>query len=107
MIVVAVVTSVGQTGHVGVVEVDVCRFRRLVVGVVVSVVMVVVVVVAMVVGLGHGVGSRQASHRLLHVGVVRRRLHLQGSLRGVGLVAVGARMAAVHEVVPKESAVAL
>lgn len=105
MIVVAVVTSVGQTGHVGVVEVDVCRFRRLVVGVVVSVVMMVVV--AMVVGLGHGVGSRQASHRLLHVGVVRRRLHLQGSLRGVGLVAVGARMAAVHEVVPKESAVAL
>lgn len=105
MIVVAVVTSVGQTGHVGVVEVDVCRFRRLVVGVVVSVVMMVVV--AMVVGLGHGVGSRQASHRLLHVGVVRRRLHLQGSLRGVGLVAVGARMAAVHEVVPEESAVAL
>lgn len=105
MIVVAVVTSVGQTGHVGVVEVDVCRFRRLVVGVVVSVVMMVVV--AMVVGLGHGVGSRQASHRLLHVGVVRRGLHLQGSLRGVGLVAVRARMAAVHEVVPKESAVAL
>lgn len=74
MLIVSMVSSVGQSGHVGVVEVDVCGFRRLAVGVVVAVVMAVVVV--MVVGVGHCVGSRQASHRLLHVGVVRRRLHL-------------------------------
>ena len=105
MLIVAVVSSIGQTGHVGVVEVDVGGFGRLAVGVVVAVVMVVVVV--MVVGVGHGVGSRQPSHRLLHVGVVRRRLHLQGALRCVGLVAVGSPMTTVHEVVPEEAAVTL
>lgn len=72
--VVTMVSSVGQTGHVGIVEVDVGGFGRLAVGVVVA--MVMVVVVMMVVGVGHRIGSRQASHRLLHVGVVRRRLHL-------------------------------
>lgn len=74
MLIVTMVSSVGQTGHVGIVEVDVGGFGRLAVGVVVAVVMVVVVM--MVVGVGHCIGSRKASHRLLHMGIVRWRLHL-------------------------------
>jgi len=105
MFIVTMVSSVGQTGSVGVVEVDVGGFGRLSVGVVVAVVMVVVVV--MVVGVGHCVGSSQASHRLLHMGVVRWRLHLQRSLCCVGLVAVGSAMATVHEMVTEESTVTL
>lgn len=66
------------------------------------------VVVAMdVAGVGHGVSSRQTPNRLLQVSVVRWRLHLQGALCGVGLMPVRPPMAAVHEVVPKESAVTL
>lgn len=56
MLIVTMVSSVGQTGHVGIVEVDVGGFGRLAVGVVVAVVMVVVVM--MVVGVGHCIGSR-------------------------------------------------
>ncbi len=103
--IVTMVSSIGQTGHVGVVEVDVGGFGRLAVGVVVAVVMVVVVV--MVVGVGHCVGSRQASHRLLHMGVVRWRLHLQRSLSCVGLMPVGSSMATVHEMITEESTVTL
>lgn len=105
MFIVAMVSSVGQTGHVGIVEVDVGGFGRLAVRIVVAVVMVVVVM--MVVGVGHCVGSRQAPHRLLHVGVVRRRLHLQRSLCGVGLMAVGSPMTTIHEMVTEESAITL
>lgn len=56
MLIVTMVSSIGQTGHVGIVEVDVGGFGRLAVGVVVSVVMVVVVMV--VVGVRHCVRSR-------------------------------------------------
>lgn len=105
VLIVAVMPPVGQTRHVGVVEVDVGGLGGLAVGVVVAV--AVAVVVVMVVGVGHGVGSRQPSHRLLHVSVVRWRLHLQGSLRGVGLLVVGAPVTAVHEVITKESPIAL
>lgn len=107
VVVVAMVSSVGKAGYVGVVQVDVGGFGRLAVGVVVSVVMVVVVMVVVAVGVGHGVGAGQAPHRLLHVGVVRGRLHLQGALSGVGLVPVGSAVTSVHEVVSEESAVAL
>lgn len=55
MLIVTMVSSVGQTGHVGIVQVDVGGFRRFAIGVVVAVVMVVVM---MVVGVGHCVGSR-------------------------------------------------
>ena len=101
VLIVAVVSSIGQRGYVGVVKVDVCGLGRLAVGVLVAAVVVMVVVVR------HRIGSRQAAHRLLHVGVVRRRLHLQRSLSRVGLVAVGPAMAAVHEMVGEEPAIAL
>lgn len=106
MFVVAMVSSVGQTGHVGIVEVYVGRFGRLSVGVVVAVVMVVVVVM-MVVGMGHCIGSRQASYWLLHVGVVRWRLHLQRALSGIGLMPIGSPMTTIHEMVTKESTITL
>ena len=82
VLVVAVVvpSSVGQTGHVGIVQVDVGGLGRLAVG------GVVVVVAMVVVRVGHGIGPAETPHRLLHVGVVRRRLYLQGPLGGVGLV---------------------
>jgi len=105
MFVVAMVSSIGKTGHVGVVEVDVGGFGRLSVGVVVAVVMVVVVMV--VVGMGHCVSSRQAPHWLLHVSVMGWRLHLQRALGGIGLMPIGSPMTAVHEVVTKKSAVTL
>lgn len=105
MFIITMVPSVGQDGRVGVVEVDVGGFRGLAVGVVVAVVMVVVVV--MVIGVGHCVGSRQASHRLIHVGVVRWGLHLQRPLRGVGLVAVRSPVTTVHEMVTEESTITL
>lgn len=105
VLIVTMVSSVGQRGYVGVVEVDVRGLGRLAVGVVVAA--VVVMVVVMVVVVGHRIGSRQAAHRLLHVGVVRRRLHLQRSLSSVGLVAVGPAMPAVHEMVGEEPAIAL
>lgn len=103
--IVVMVSSIGNTGHVGVVEVDVGGFGRLAVGVVMAVVMVVVVV--MVVGLGHCVCPGQAAHRLLHVDVVRRRLHLERPLCGVCLVSAGPPVAPVHEVVAEEAAVTL
>lgn len=53
MLIVPMVSSVRQAGHVGVVEVDVGGFWRFAVGVVVAVVMVV-----MLVGVGHCVSSR-------------------------------------------------
>lgn len=105
MFIIAVVSSVGQTGHIGIVEVDVGGFGRLAIGVVVAVVMVMVVM--MVARVGHRVCPRQTSHRLLHVGVVRRRLHLQRALRGVGLVAVGPPVTTIHKMVTEESAVPL
>lgn len=105
VLIVVMVSSVGQTGHVSIVEVDVGGFGRLAVGVVVAV--VVMVVVMMVVGVGHGIGSRQASHRLLHVSIVRWWLHLQRPLRSVGLMVVGPPMTTVHEMITKESAIAL
>lgn len=74
VLIVTMVTPVGQTGNVGVVEVDVGGFGGLAVGVVVAVVVVMMVMV--VVGVGHCVGPRQPSHRLLHVGIVRWGLHL-------------------------------
>lgn len=87
MLIVAVVPTIGQAGHVGVVEVDVGGFGRLAVGVpvvvVVVVVAVMVMVVVVVVRVGRAVavvvlrhGTAQSAHRLLHVGVVWRRLHL-------------------------------
>lgn len=87
-------SSVGQTGHVGVVQVDVGGFRRFAVGVVVAVMMVVMVMT--VVGVSHCISSRKTPHWLLHVSIMRRGLHLQGALCGVGLMAVGSPMAAVH-----------
>lgn len=120
VLIVAVVPAVGQAGHVGVVEVDVGGLGRLAVGVgmvvVVVVVAVVVMVVVMVVRVGRPVavvmlrhGAAQPAHRLLHVGVVRRRLHLQRPLRGVGLVARRPDAVVTHmvDVVAKEAAVAL
>ena len=122
MLVVAVVAAVGQAGHVGVVEVDVGGLGRLPVGVAVVVVvaavvvMVVVVVVVVWVGrpvavvvLGHGTGTAQAAHRLIHVGVVGRRLHLQGPLGGIGLVARRSATVVAHvvDMVAEEAAVAL
>lgn len=74
VLIVTMVTSIGQTGNVGIVEVDVGRFGGLAVGVVVAV--VVVMMVMMVVGVGHCIGPRQPAHRLLHVGIVRWGLHL-------------------------------
>ena len=108
----AAAAAVGQRGGVGIVQVDVGGLGRLAVGVVVVVVVAVVVVVVrvvvVVVGVRHGVGAAQAARRLLlHVGVVRRRLHLQGPLRGVGLVLLRAAVAAVHHVVAEQAAVAL
>lgn len=77
VLVVMMVSPVGQAGHVGVVQVDVGGLGGLAVGVVVAVMVVVVVVVSvMVVGVGHGVGARQPPHRLLHVSVMGWRLHL-------------------------------
>lgn len=105
MIVVAMVSSVRKAGHVSIVQVDVGGFGGFAVGVVVSVVMVVVVMA--VVGMGHCVGPGQAPHRLLHVSIVGGRLHLQGALSGVGLMAVGSAVTSVHEVVSEESPIAL
>jgi hypothetical protein len=45
-----------------------------------------VVVVLIGVLVGHDVGPAETPHRLLHVGIVRRWLHLQGPLGGVGLL---------------------
>lgn len=84
--------------------------------VVVVVVAVVVVVVVMVVRVGWSVavvmlrhGAAQTAHRLLHVGVVRWRLHLERPLGGVGLVArrPDAMVTHVIDVVAEEAAVAL
>lgn len=105
MFVVAMVSSIGQTGRVSIVEVDVGRFGRLAIGVVVAVVMVMVVM--MMVGVRHCIGTRQASHWLLHMGVVGRRLYLQRSLCGISLMAVGSPMTTIHEMIPKQSTVAL
>lgn len=49
-------SSIGHTGHVGIVQVDVGGFRRFAIGVMVAVVMVVVVM--MVVGMGHCISPR-------------------------------------------------
>lgn len=75
--------------------------------VMVAVVVMVVVVMVTVVAVGHGVGPRKPAHRLLHVSVVRGRLHLQRPLRCVGLVAIGSPMTSVHQVVAKQSAITL
>lgn len=68
---------------------------------------VMVVVVMMMVGVRHCIGSRQTSNGLLHMGIVWRRLHLQRSLRGIGLMAVRSPMTTIHEMITKESSVTL
>lgn len=67
------------------------------------------VVMAMVVLLRHGVGATQPPHGLLHVGVMRGWLHLQGALRGVRLVAGAPPGVSVYmiEVVAEQSPVSL
>lgn len=70
--------------------------------------MVVVVVIG--VRVGHDVGPAETPHRLLHVGIVRRRLHLQGPLGGVGLLPWRAPVVVpVHmvDVVTEQASIAL
>lgn len=71
--------------------------------------MMVMMVVAMMVLLGHGIGAAQAPHRLFHVGVMWGRLHLQGALCGVRLVAGAPPGVSVYvvNVVAKESSISL
>lgn len=102
MFIVTMVSSVGQDGHVSIVEVDVGGFRRLAIRVVVAVVMVAVVVM-----VGHRVCSRYASHWLLHIGIMGWRFHLQRSLSSICLVAGGSAMTTIHEMVTEYPAVTL
>lgn len=69
--------------------------------------MVMVVVVTMMVLLCHGIGATQTPHGLLHVDVMWGRLHLQGALCGVCLVARAPPGVSVYvvDVVAKESSV--
>lgn len=103
-----VVDSIGHGGDVGIVQVDVSGLGRLAVGVVV-VMMVVVVMVSMVVVavLSHGVGTVQPAHGLLHVGIVRWRVDLQGPLRGISLVPAVRVAVHVAHVVAEDTAIPL
>ncbi len=70
---------------------------------------IMVVVVTMMVLLRHGIGTAQTPHGLFHVGVMWRRLHLQGALCGVCLVAGAPPGVSIYviDVVAKESSISL
>ncbi len=71
--------------------------------------MMVMMVVAMMVLLRHGIGAAQTPHGLFHVGIMWRRLHLQGALCGICLVAGAPPRVSIYviDVVAKESSISL